>query len=90
MRSATEIHRLEPRRVQQGVEQRIHAADEEELVLLQFGDERREVARIGDQDVVRAEAQKQQAVRGEREDVIERQRGDDDPIARPGLLQARA
>ena len=76
MRKRGEIERLEPRRVQQRVEQRIHAADEEELVLLELGDEGREVARVGDQHVFRPEPHEQQAVRGQREDVIERQRGD--------------
>ena len=46
------------------------------LYLLQLGDEGGEIARIGDEHVAPAEHDEQQAVRGEREDVIQRQRGD--------------
>ena len=64
------------------------------LCLLQLRDEAREVARIGDEHVLRAEPREQQAVRGEREDVIQRQRGDDDSLRRPaasaGRIQALA
>jgi hypothetical protein len=62
------------RRVHQAVEQRVHAAQEIEAVFLQFGDEGRHVARIGDEHVTRAEGQESQAIRGQCKDVIERQR----------------
>ena len=41
-------------------------------------DEARDVARIGDQHVLAADHHHHQAVHRQREDVIERQRGDDD------------
>ena len=62
--------------MQQRIEQRVHAADERELVLAQLGDEGREIPRVGDEDVAPAKHDEQQAVRGQREDVIQRQRGD--------------
>ena len=46
------------------------------LYFLQLGDEGREIARVGDEDVVPAEHDEQQAVRRQREDVIQRQGGD--------------
>ncbi len=57
------------------------------LYFFQFGDEGLEVARIGDQDVPGAQGQKGQAIAGEREDVVQRQRRDDD--ARLSGLQPR-
>ena len=72
-----EIHGVEAGRVQQRVEQRVHAAHVRELVLAHLGHESREVARIGDEYVAPAEHDEQQAVRRQREDVIQRQRGDE-------------
>src|SRR5213596_1924824 len=48
-----------------------------ELVLLQFPHESGNVARIGDEDIASARLHHEQAVVGEREDVIKRQGGDD-------------
>ena len=64
--------------VEQRVEQRVHAGERGEAVLAQFLDEARDVARIGDQHVLAAERHEDEAVRGERKDVIQRQRRDDD------------
>ena len=51
-----------------------------ELVLRQFLDEARNVARVGDQHVQAADAHAEQAARRQREDVIQRQRGDADQL----------
>ncbi len=80
-----EIHRVETRRVQQRVEQRVHARNKGERILLQLLHERRKVARIRDQHVPPAEQHEQQAVRREPEDVIQRQRRDE----RARLLRER-
>ena len=90
-----EVEPSRTRGVQQRVEQRVDAADEEEADFLSSATNAREVARIGDQDVVRPEAHEQQAVRGEREDVVQRQRGDHHPpmpvaLERAGRIQALA
>ncbi len=69
-----EIHRFESRRVQQRIEQGVDAADEVELVFLQFRHECREIARIRDQHIAGPERQEGQAIRGERKNVVERQR----------------
>ena len=81
-----EVHRLEAGGVQQRVEERVHARDVGELVLLQFLHEAREVARVRDEDIGPAEPQEHDAVPGEREDVVQRQRRDRDAVrvARPG------
>ena len=63
--------------VQQRVEQRVEARKDVEPVFLQFLDEARNVARIGDEDVVRALLHAHQRVHRQREDVIERQRAND-------------
>ncbi len=68
--------------IEQRIEERVDAADHGELLLGQLAYEPRDVARVGDQDVLAADHHHVQAVHGEREDVIERQRGDDDrPLA---------
>jgi len=54
---------------------------------LERGDEGGQVARVRNQQVPPAQAEEQQQVRGEREDVIERQRGDHGFLA---LLEHRA
>ncbi len=71
-----EIDAVEAGRVQQGIEQRVHTGDEVEGVLLQLRDRRREVAGIDDQHVLPAQAREQQAIRRQRKDVIQRNRGD--------------
>ena len=70
-----EVDGLELRVVQQGIEQRVHGGEHVERPLLQHLDELADVARIGHQRQVRAPADRQQAQR-QREDVIQRQRGD--------------
>ena len=70
----------EIRVMQQRVEQRVDAADEVEPEFLQLLDEAREIARIGDQDVVRPFHHEQQAVRRQGEDMVERQCGDHDHL----------
>jgi hypothetical protein len=64
------------RRIEQGVVQGIDADDAGEMDLLQFRDETRHVARIGDQDVVGADFHEHQ-VRGQGIDVVQRQGQDD-------------
>ena len=71
-----EIDFVEFRRVQQRVEQRVHAADEIEFVSFQVGDEGLEIARIGDQHVPGAERQEDEAIGRERKYMIQRQRRD--------------
>ena len=73
-----EVEPLESRRVQQGVEQRVDAGEERKRVLGEFADERLEVPRVRDHDIVRAEPQHREAVRRQREDVVQRQRRDRD------------
>ena len=63
--------------VQKRVEQRVHPGDHVVAVLAQFLDERRNVARIGDEDILATDLRHQQAVHRKRKDVIQRQRGDD-------------
>ena len=73
--------------VEQRVEQRVEAREDVERVLLQFLDEARNVARIGDQDVLRALLHAHQRVHRQREDVVERQRADDrSDVAGFGLI----
>ena len=47
--------------MQQRIEQRVDAAEEREAVPAQLRDERREVARVRDQEVVAAELEEEQA-----------------------------
>ena len=54
---------------------RVHCGEKVEGPLLQHLDELPDVARVGNQGQVRAPADRQQA-EGQREDVIQRQRGD--------------
>ena len=75
--SAREVELGEIRVVEQRVEQRVDAGDDGVLVLRQLLDEARDVARVGDQHVLAADHHHHQAVHRQREDVIERQRGDD-------------
>src|SRR5690606_4347862 len=72
-----EIHFREAGRVQQGIEERVDAADVAELVLLQLLHERAEIPRIHDEDIARAELDEDAPIRGEGEDMVERQRRDD-------------
>src|SRR5690606_15987638 len=76
-----EVEPLEARRVEQPVEQRIDPGERAEAPLAEFRDETLHVARVGDQDAVATDLHEGQAVRGQREDVIQRQRGDDDFLA---------
>ncbi len=72
-----EIELREIRAVDQGVEQRVDAGEGRELILAHLLDEPRNVARIRNQHVFAAQRHEGQAVRGQREDVIQRQRRDD-------------
>jgi hypothetical protein len=74
---AAEVELGELRIVEQCVEQRVDAADHRVLVPREFLHEARDVARIGDQHVLAADHHHHQAVHREREDMVERQRGDD-------------
>ena len=78
--------------VQQSVEQRVDAGDEGERILLQLRDHGGEVARVDDQHVLPAQAREQQAVRRQREDVIQRNRRDQRAGSRgnDGPIQASA
>src|SRR5258707_14860508 len=71
-----EIELVEPWRVQQAVVERVDGRKKADLVLLQFLDEARHVARVGDQQVGAAGTESQEVVRGQREDEIERRRAD--------------
>src|SRR5215469_16254848 len=71
----TEVDALEARRVQQRIEQRVDAGDVVGWVLRQVSHQRWQVARIDDQYVLPAEPREQQAVRLQREYVIERDSG---------------
>ncbi len=71
-----EVDGIEARRVQQGVEQRVDAGNELEGIALQFCDHRLEVPRIDDQDVLPSQPEEQQAIRSQREHVVERNRCD--------------
>ena len=73
-----EVDRVEARRVQQPVEQRVDACHEREPRLAQQRDEALHVARIGDQQVMAAELHEAEQVRRQRVDVVERQRRHDD------------
>ncbi|MCY1262804.1 hypothetical protein D9M70_110930 [compost metagenome] len=64
--------------VAQGHEQRVQANEAAELPLRQFLDHRRQIARVADQDVVVARQHHRHAVKGERIDVVQRQRRDQD------------
>src|SRR3546814_20785503 len=77
----SEIELAEAGRVEQTIEQGVDAADRGEAAVFQFSDEAFHVARIGDQHVATAKLEEQQGVHHQREDVIQRQRGDDDFLA---------
>jgi len=62
------------------VEQRVDGRQAVERLALQVLEHRRDVARIGDEDVAAAHAQPQHHVRVESEDVIQRQRADGDHL----------
>ena len=68
--------------VEQRVEQRVEPGEDVDRILLQLLDEARNVARIGDEDVVRALLHAHQRVHRQREDVIERQHADIGEIGR--------
>src|SRR6185437_4845429 len=72
----TEIYGSETWGVEQRVEQRIDAGEEYERLPAHFLHQCREVARIDDENVLPAEVHEEEAVRGEREYVIERDGGD--------------
>ncbi len=82
-----EIKLLELFVVQQGVEQRVYPRHGGKRIFRQLFHQARNVARVGDQDVLPTQLDKQQAVHGQREDVIERQRGDHQLFA---AMQQRA
>ena len=67
--------------VHQRIEQRVHAGKGGELVFGHLLDEAGDVARIGDEDIFGAQRHEHEAVRCQRENMIERQRGDDDLAA---------
>ena len=71
----------------QGVEQGVDAGQHAERVLRHLGDEAGDVARVDDQQVAAAQAEKEEEVRGDGEDVVQRQ-GGDDPFAVGGEWRA--
>ena len=79
-----EVEPVEAGRVEQRIEQRVDAGDEGELHLRELLHEARHVAWVRDQHVVAADVGEHQHVRGEREDVVQRQRGD-----HRGILELR-
>ena len=74
---AGKIQLCKVRVVEQRVEQGVHTGEHGELVLCQFLDKSRYVARVGDEHVATADAHHFQAIGGQRKDMIKRQRGDD-------------
>jgi hypothetical protein len=66
--------------VEQRVEQRVEAGEDVDRYFGEFLDEARNVARIGDEQVLRALLHAHQRVHRQREDVIERQRADIDEV----------
>ncbi len=62
--------------VQQRVEQGIYPGHGGERIFCQLFHQPRNIARVGDQQVLTAQFNKQQAVHGQRENVIQRQRRD--------------
>src|SRR5690606_31859071 len=83
---AGEVHLVEAGGIEQTVEQGVDAGDGSEPDLAQLLDEALHVARVGDQVVQAAVLHEHQAVRGQREDVVQRQRGDYDFLARGGVV----
>ncbi|KAG1243925.1 hypothetical protein G6F68_015652 [Rhizopus microsporus] len=77
-----EIDLVEAGGVEQAVEQRVDAGDGGEAGALQLLDEALHVTRVGDQVVAATELHEDQPVRGQREDVVQRQGGDDHFLAR--------
>ncbi len=67
--------------VEQRVEQRVDAGHHGNRILAPLLDEAGNVARVGNQQVARTDHQEGQAVRRQREDVIQRQGGDDEFLA---------
>ena len=63
--------------IEKGVEQRVDARDHAVPVLGELLDEAGDVSRVGDQHVLAADHHHHQAIHRQREDVVERQRGDD-------------
>ena len=82
--------RSEIRRVHERVEQRVDAHEEHRLVGLELLDEAGEIARIDDQQPGAAQRGEQQAVRGQRKDMIERQCADVGHALELDLLEPRA
>ena len=76
--------------VRQPVEQRVHAGEAVEDVVLQLLDHRPQITRVGQQDVLAAELGAQQHVYREGENVVQRQRADKAQlVVRRTLRQAR-
>ncbi len=76
--------------VQQAVVHRVDRREEVDLILHQFLDETGHVTRIGNQQIGAAGAHRQQETRRQRENVIERQRADDEQLVdMRRLLQRR-
>ena len=78
-----EIHLADLGMHQQSAVERVHAGQGRGARLFQDRDEAVHVARIGDQPVLRADREVGDEVHHQREDVIERQRGDHDLLAGP-------
>lgn len=82
-----EIKLLELFVVQQGVEQGIDPGHGGKRILRQLLHQPGDIARVGDQQILPAQFDKQQAVHGQGENVIQRQRGHHELFA---AMQQRA
>src|SRR6185503_4601565 len=75
-----EIELVEPRCVEQAVVEGVDGREKADLVFRQLLDEAGHVARVGNQQIGATGAHSQQVTCGQREDVIERQRADNDHL----------
>ncbi|CCK02935.1 hypothetical protein BN129_1519 [Cronobacter sakazakii 701] len=82
-----EIELMEIFVIQQRVKQRVHAGHRGKRIFAKLFDQPRNIARVGNQHVLPAEFNKEQTVHGERENVVQRQRGDHQLFA---AMQQRA
>ena len=77
-----EIQLLELFVIKQRVKQGVHPRHGGERIFRQLFHQARDIARVGDEDVLTTQFNKQQAVHGQRKDVIQRKRGDHHLFAR--------
>src|SRR6202000_1993524 len=75
-----EIDLVETRRVEKAVVKRVDAGKEIDLVLRQLFDEPRHIPRVRNQKIGAAGSRSQEEARRQREDMIQRQRADDQKL----------